>query len=105
MAVRLVGAALTQHRAVLRRSARDHGPDAAKRYDFLIEVAMQAIGKDPTLKLSRKKVSAPDRVAAPSHVLVYRIAPDGAAEVVAFVHDRMLLDRAARRATQRLPKP
>ena len=31
-------------------------------------------------------------------MVIYSVAPDGVVEVLSLVHDRMLLDRAARRA-------
>jgi toxin ParE1/3/4 len=47
------------------------------------------------LALARRFMPPEERVGRPRHIILYRVAPDGVAEVLA--HDRMLLARAARR--------
>ncbi|MDA8252588.1 MAG: type II toxin-antitoxin system RelE/ParE family toxin [Rhodospirillales bacterium] len=103
--------------AVLLESARTHGKEAADRYRLLILTAMQAIGENPGLagsagipglpgvrafmmRSSRFRIEPARRVRSPRHVLVYRVAVDGVVEILALVHDRMLLSRAARRAVR-----
>ena len=44
----------------------------------------------------RQLVAQEQRVAHPQHLVVYRIGPDGIAEIMGLAHDRMLLGRAAR---------
>ena len=103
MAVRLVGSARDQRKALLRHSAREHGRDAAERYALLITATLNALASEPpppgsraieglpglrtySLALGRRRVPPGERVATPRHVVVYRIADDGAAEIIAFVH-------------------
>jgi toxin ParE1/3/4 len=49
------------------------------------------------LRLGRRLVSPEQRVGRPRHLVVYRIGIDGLVEILGLAHDRMLLDRAARR--------
>jgi toxin ParE1/3/4 len=49
------------------------------------------------LWLGRRLVSLEQRVARPRHLVVYRVGTDGVVEILGLAHDRMLLDRAARR--------
>lgn len=48
----------------------------------------------------RHRVARDERVGHPRHLAVYRVAPDGVAEILSLGHDRMLLVRAATRAWQ-----
>ena len=115
MPYRLVGRAEDRIDVVLLESARRGGMEAAARYNRLIIAAMTAIAEAPTLPGSRavhgvagvrvlhlqsvrRLVPREHRVGAPRHLVVYRVAPDGAVEILSLVHDRMLLARAARRA-------
>jgi len=112
---RLVGRAADRIDDILLESARRWGIDAAARYHRLVLAAITAVGECPTLpgsrdipqiagvridhlRSARRLVEREDRVAEPRHLVVYRLAPDGAVEILSLVHDRMLLARAARRA-------
>jgi toxin ParE1/3/4 len=115
MSYRLVGRAADRIDHILLESARRWGIDAAARYYRLILTALSAVGENPTLAGSRevpriaglrtyhlhsarRLVPREQRVAEPRHLIIYRVAPDGAVEVLSLVHDRMLFARAARRA-------
>lgn len=114
MAYRLTRAAEEQIDAILLRSARIHGFEAAGRYGQLILVALAALGEVPDLpgsvevprlpgiraypaRLSRFRVEPSRRVGAPRHLIIYGLAADGVVEILGLVHDRMLLSRAARK--------
>jgi len=115
MAYRLVGHAEDRIDAILLESARRWGIETAARYHRLIIAAMTAVGNAPALPGSRdvpkvsgvralhlwsaRRLVAPEhRVSEPTHVVVYRVAPDGVVEILSVVHDHMLIARAARRA-------
>lgn len=115
MPFRLVGAADDQIDKILQESEADWGLEGADRYGRLILAAMTAIGESPVLPgsrpiprvrgvralhlyLARRFVAREHRVGEPRHLLLYRIAPEGAVEVLGVVHDRQQLARAARRA-------
>ncbi len=117
MAYRLTRAAEDQNQAVLRESFREHGIDAADRYNLLILTAMTALGGDARLngsidiprvpgvraypiRWSRLRVDPLRRVRSPRHLIVYRIGSDAIVEVLGLVYDRMVLSRAARRAVR-----
>jgi toxin ParE1/3/4 len=112
---RLVGHAEDRIDALLLESARRWGTAAASRYHRLILTAASVVGDTPTLPGSREiprvgglrslhlrsvrgLLPVEDRVAEPRHLILYRVAPDGVAEILSVVHDRMLLPRAARQA-------
>ncbi|HEY4254048.1 MAG TPA: type II toxin-antitoxin system RelE/ParE family toxin [Roseomonas sp.] len=114
MGYRFTAAAEAQFEAILLRSARTHGTDAAARYSRLIVTAASAIGHDPGLpgscgisrlpgirfypaRLSRMRVRSDHRVGSPRHLILYRLAADGVVEILGLVHDRMVLSRAARK--------
>ncbi|GAV34194.1 Plasmid stabilization system protein [Roseomonas sp. TAS13] len=114
MAYRLTRTAEDQINALLLDSARDHGLEAAGRYGQLILTAMAALGKEPHLigsvevarlpgirayptRLAKRRVEPARHVASPRHLIIYRLAADGAVEILGLVHDRMVLSRAARR--------
>lgn len=48
-------------------------------------------------RLARRRVEPARRVAAPRHLIVYRLASDGLVEILGLVHDRMVLSRAAQK--------
>jgi toxin ParE1/3/4 len=115
MSYRIVGRAEDRIDAILLESAGRWGIDAAARYNRLIIAAMTAVGDSPALpgsrevpnvagvrvlhlRSARRLVAREHRVGEPRHLVVYRVAPDGAVEILSLVHDRMLLARAARQA-------
>ncbi len=117
MAHRLTRTAAEQIEVVLLKSARVHGIDAARRYQRLIRVMIAAIDANPLLpgsravsrlagvrayhaRLARTKIEPAERVRAPRHILVYRVVDEGLVEVLALIHDRMALRRAAGRAVR-----
>lgn len=55
-------------------------------------------------RLSRLRVEPARRVAAPRHLIIYRLAPDGVVEILGLVHDRMVLSRAARKVVRNADK-
>ncbi len=46
------------------------------------------------LALARRSMPPERRVGRPRHIVLYRVAPDGVAEVLGIADDRMLLGRA-----------
>ena len=113
MAYRLTTAAEDQIDEILLESARNHGLDAAGRYEALILAGVAGLGDEPDLpgfvevprlkgvraypaRLTRLRIEPSRRVAAPRHLVVYRLASDGIIEILGFAHDRMVLSRAAR---------
>ena len=114
MVHRLTRAAEQQIDTLLLDSARNFGLEAASRYSELIRAVMVALGKEQDLigsvpvprlegvraypiRLARRRVDPAHRVSNPRHLVLYRVAADGAAEILGLVHDRMVLSRAARR--------
>ncbi len=114
MPYRLVGRADERVDTVLLDSARKWGIEAAARYNRLLLAAMEAITANPVLlgshpvpglpgvasyhlRSARRLVSPGHRVREPRHLVLYRVAADGFVEILGIVHDRQLLDRAARR--------
>ena len=121
MAYRLTQAAEEQVDAFLFDSARTWGLEAAGRYGQLILVVMAALGDEPDMlgsvevpqlsgirayptRLSRLRVEPARRVAAPRHLVIYRLASDGVVEILGLVHDRMVLSRAARKIVRSADK-
>jgi len=115
MVYRLVGRAEDQIDRILLASASEWGIEAAARYHRLMLAAMAAVGDNSVLpgsrniprvaglkvfplRLARRLVEPEHLVRNPRQVIVYRTGPDGVVEILSFVHDRMLLNRAARRA-------
>jgi len=111
---RLAGKAQDQIDRILLETARAWGTDAADRYHRLMLAAMVAVGDAPvrpgsrgvarlagvrvfSLRLARRLIEREHRVAQPRHLVIYRVGLDDVVEVLGFVHDRMLLTRAARR--------
>ena len=114
MAWRFAGRAEDRIDEVILESARRWDVATAARYNRLIFAALEAIGDSPLLPGSRRVPGVPavmnfhlrsarrlvpreHRVAEPRHLVLYRVASDGVIEVLGLVHDRQLLDRAARR--------
>jgi len=110
---RLTGAAEEQIDTLLLASARAFGLEAAGRYGRLILTVLSAVGGEPDLpgsvevprlrgiraypiRLARRRAEPVHRVAAPRHLVIYRLAEDGVVEILGLVHDRMVLSRAAR---------
>lgn len=93
---------------------RQHGAEAAARYQALITAAIRALRQTPAPPYSQPirrvlgvralhlrhaaRLLPEDRVKSPRHILLYRVADDGVLEVLGLVHDRMELSRAAGRA-------
>ena len=106
MAYRLTAAAEHQIDEILLQSARNYGLDAAGRYGALILAVVEALGDKPDspgfvelprlrgvraypARLARNRIDPSRRVAAPRHLVVYRLAPDGIVEILGLAHDRM----------------
>jgi toxin ParE1/3/4 len=108
---RLLGGAEDDIDRILLRSAREWGFEAADRYDCLMRTVFSAVATLPALhgsrkiagvrvyplRLGRRLVAPEQRVGRPRHLVVYRVGMDGVVEILGLAHDRMLLDRAARR--------
>jgi toxin ParE1/3/4 len=112
---RLVGRAGDRIDTILLETARQWGIEAAGRYHRLILAALAIVGDFPDtpgsrslprppgvrtyhLRRARRRVVAEQRVGRPRHLIVYRVAPDGVVEILSLVHDRMVVEQAARRA-------
>ena len=72
------------------------GFDQLERYESLIEAALLRIAEEPTGGKERPELQAGVRsrhIGQPGrrarHVFFYRVAPDGVAEVIRFLHDAM----------------
>lgn len=115
LSVRFAGRAQARIEKVLLRSIRQHGAQAAARYQALITASIRLLRGTPTppysqpvrrvpgvralhLRHAIRVLAAEDRVRNPRHLLLYRIGEDGALEVLGLAHDRMQLSRAAGRA-------
>ena len=59
------------------------------------------------LRHSRGGLDPAERVDQPRHLVVFRIGADGIVDVLGFIHERMLRDRALRRLARQagLPEP
>ena len=114
--VRLTWRAEEAIEEILAQSEREFGDRARARYRALLERALQDIGEDPVrngsrpvaeldatvrtyhLDGSRSRVrDPPGRVGSPRHIVVYRVTPDGAVNILGVIHERMLRFRAIRR--------
>jgi len=115
MAWRFAGRSESRIDDVVLESARRWSIETAARYNRLIFAALEAIGDSPALpgyrpvpgvegvralhlRYARRLVPQEHQVREPRHLVLYRLAADCAVEVLGLVHDRQLLDRAARRA-------
>jgi toxin ParE1/3/4 len=114
MPFRLVGSAEAEVAHIILESAERFGEEAAERYELLILTAFAALGECPARPASREVEGAPGmlvyplrlaralverrfRVRKPRHVVVYRVGSDGVVEILGVAHDRMLIERSARR--------
>ena len=107
----LTGPALRDIDAILKRSRREFGIDASRRYRALIRRALLDIEADHVrpgslerpeimiegartfhISLSRDRVAGV-RVKDPRHFLLYRQRPDGVVEVARILHDSADLAR------------
>lgn len=113
---RLSAFAEAQIEEVLERSQEKFGGITRERYATLLVTAMQDVADEPNRQLiswkrassanvgvyhirdSRKHVSdPPGPVGEPRHYLIFRIGRDGVVDILGFIHDSMLFDRALRR--------
>ncbi|MFO1027513.1 MAG: type II toxin-antitoxin system RelE/ParE family toxin [Acetobacteraceae bacterium] len=109
--------AAAQVRLILLESAKCHGEQAAVRYSHLLLATFQTVGERPDTagatnllrfpgvrafpaRLVRDRLAPEHRVRSPRHIVLYRVAPDGVVDILAVIHDRMLLSRAAGRAVR-----
>lgn len=114
MIYRLLGGAEDDIDRILARSAAEWGFSAAERYHRLMLTVFAVLADDPThiasqavsgvpgvraypFRLARHLAAPEDRVRDPRHLVIYRIGADGVVEIMGRAHDKMLLDRAARR--------
>jgi toxin ParE1/3/4 len=90
---------------ILAASADRWGVDARRRYAATLAAALRQVGEEPDGPLTRARPelgarlrsfhvrharrSAEPPLARPPHVLYYRVADDGAIEVVRVLHERM----------------
>ena len=121
-AFRLSGPAEAELDGILDWSEAHFHEIGRMRYAALLVQAMQDLADDPqrdgvewvqTLKLrvgvyhawhSRNHVPDPaDRVHEPRHAIVFRVADDGIADILGFIHDSMLRGRALRRIVRGNP--
>lgn len=110
---------------ILEWSAAHFHEAGRRRYAALLVRAMQDVADDPErsgiawvrvrhasiglyhLRHSRGDLDPADRVNQPRHLVVFRIGADGIVDVLGFIHERMLRDRALRRLARQagLPEP
>lgn len=101
---------------------RQHGTAGAARYQALITAAIRLLQETPLpaysqavrrapgvralhLRHATRRLSAEDQVRSPRHFLLYRLAQDGALEILGLAHDQMHLSRAAGRARREADEP
>lgn len=117
---RLSAFAETQIEEILERSQETFGSITRERYAILLVAAMQDVADAPHrhgvswkrtpsgnvgvyhIRDSRRRVpNPPGPVSEPRHYLVFRIGSDGIVDILGFIHDSMLFDRALRRVARR----
>jgi len=110
---RLSGPAAAELDEILDWSESNFGSEARERYNALVFEAIQNVADDPHqpnirwhrvrttdigiyhIERSRDRVPADlGRVGEPRHYLILTIGPDGVVDVLGFIHDSMLLERA-----------
>lgn len=113
---RLAASAEAQLVDILDYSAATFGDDARERYAKLLVRAMQDIADAPDrpavnwketpvgrvgvyhVRHSRHRVPTPPRpVLEPRHFLVFQVGKDDIIDVLGFIHERMLFNRALNR--------
>jgi toxin ParE1/3/4 len=117
LSYRLLAGAENDIDRILLWSARIWDIEAAERYDLLMRAVFAHIGANPALpgaqaiagmegiqayplRLGRSLVDRQHRVGHPRHIVVYRLGSDRIVEIIGLAHDRMLLNKAARRMQQ-----
>ena len=113
---RLSAPAEAQIEEILDWSQEKFGERTAERYAALLVKAMEDVADHPRQKsVLWKRVAAgevgvyhirhsrdhvsdpPGQVGDPRHHLIFRIGRDGIADILGFIHERMLFNRALRR--------
>lgn len=113
---RLAAGALEQIGGILEWSEAQFGTLARERYEELLLTAMQDVADTPKranvawMRLTRMEVGVyhivhsrdrasdpPGSVGEPRHYFIFRIGPDDVVDILGFVHERMLLNRALRK--------
>ena len=77
--------------------------DEPDMHGFVEVPRLPGIRAYPT-RLSRLRVEPTRRVAAPRHLVIYRLGSDSVVEILGLVHDRMVLSRAARKIVRNADK-
>jgi plasmid stabilization system protein ParE len=115
---RLGDSARSQIAEILAKSEYEYGSVHADRYRALIEAAILAVVSRPErpaaspaaeypgawvydLRFARNLVPVKRRIRNPWHKLVYRVAEDGAIEIIAVIGRSYPADRAVREALPR----
>jgi len=110
---RLSGPAAAELDEILDWSEIHFGSEARERYNALVFEAIQSVADEPNhpnirwhrvrtteigiyhIERSRDRVPAElGRVGEPRHYLILTIGADGVVDVLGFIHDSMLLERA-----------
>jgi toxin ParE1/3/4 len=113
---RLAASAERQIEEILFVSQDKFGSATRERYAALLVTAMQDVADNPRrrrvtwkrtssgdigvyhIRESRKSApNPPGTVGEPRHYIVFRIGADGIVDILGFIHDSMLFDRALRR--------
>jgi toxin ParE1/3/4 len=113
---RLAASAEAQLVDILDYSAATFGDDARERYAKLLVRAMQDVAEDPDkptvswkqtlvgrvgvyhVRNSRHRVpTPPGPVLEPRHFLVFQVGKDDIVDILGFIHERMLFNRALNR--------
>jgi len=116
---RLSAPAEAQILEILDWSEEHFGEISRARYASLLVKAMENVADDPHQKsVAWKQVASgavgvyhirnsrrhvpdpPGSVHDPRHYLIFRLGSDGIADILGFIHERMLFDRAFRRLLQ-----
>ena len=113
---RLAASAEAQLVDILDYSAATFGDGARERYAILLVQAMQDVAETPDkptvnwkqtpvgrvgiyhVRHSRQRVPIPPgQVLEPRHFLVFQVGKDNIVDILGFIHDRMLFNRALNR--------
>jgi len=117
MSYRLSSTTRAQLLEIHATSIESWGDLAAGRYQELLFTVFDELSHNPVphghrvilakpqtlayhIRHSRSHLPPRERVSAPRHIVVYGVGADGTVDILGLVHDRMRLERFARRLTK-----